>query len=111
MRPPVGFQWLYNRLDRQFEMQFDLQPWVFEPHELRLAPQDVAKFLHYNSIIKIDLTTSRGVRALVPEGDVDFMVPYNDGGSDELIDRSKNDNPLGRGTGGIKTHAAKIPVG
>ena len=57
MKAPVGFQWLYNRLNRQFEMQFDLQPWAFEPHELRLAPLDVARFLHYNSIIKVDLKT------------------------------------------------------
>lgn len=111
MKAPVGFQWLYNRLGRDFEMQFDLQPWLFEPHEMRLAPNDVARFLHHNSVVKVDLTTSSGVRALVPEGDKAFLVPYDEDGSDELIDRSKNDNPLGRGTGGVKTRAVKVPVG
>ena len=118
-KPPPGFTWLYNRLSIPYEAMFDLKQYIFEPHEERLVPDDVALFLHNGSVIKVDLTTSRGVRALVPSTQEDgkphpdFRLPYGDPLGDEVIDRSMGDNPLGLPSqiAGTKTHAVKMPVG
>ena len=116
-KAPPGFSWLYNRLPIVYEAMFDLKLYSFGPGEMRLVPSDTATFLNHNSVIKVDLTTSRGVRALVPQMEDDgknhpeFGVPYNEALGDEVIDRSVDDNPMGRGTGGLKTHAVKVPVG
>ena len=116
-KAPPGFAWLYNRLPTRYEGMFDLKLYSFEAGETRLVPSDVATFLNHNSVIKVDLTTSKGVRALVPQiGDderehPEFGVPYNESLGDEVIDRSLDDNPMQRGTGGLKTRAVRVPVG
>ena len=115
-KAPPGFCWVYNRLPRSYEAMFDFRMFEFGPNESRLMPDDVALFLTSNSIISVDLSTSKGVRALVAQyresgkENPEFGQPYTTPPGDEVIDRSSGDNPMGRGTGGIKTHAAKIAV-
>ncbi len=111
-KAPPGFQWVYNRLPRTYEAMFDFKSYSFEPHETRLMQDDTALFLTANSIVKVDLSTSTGVRALVAQDSQVFGQPYDEDPGDEAIDRSSGDNPMGWGTReGIKTHAARLPVG
>lgn len=117
-KAPPGFAWVYNRLPKAYEAMFDFKLYQFAPNETRLMPDDVALFLTNNSVIKVDLTTSSGVRALVSQHDDGgrlnplFGQPYSEEVGDEAIDRSKNDNPMGWGTReGVKTRAVRVPIG
>ena len=107
---PPGFRWVYNRLNEVYEDMFDHVPYTFKAHEQRLMQEDIATFLHAHSAISVDLKTNRGKAALVVDGDKNYLVPLEGGRPEELIDRKSGDNPLGRGTGGLKTKAAKVPV-
>ena len=112
--PPPGFIWVYNRLEKTWDglpAQFDGVEYPFKPHEYRLMEQTVADFLYNQSIVSFDMAINKGRRALSLQGKPEFGEPMTAPVSGELIDRSSGDNPTGKGTGGIKTRAAKVAVG
>ena len=119
--PPTGFRWVYNRLDREFELMFDGMVYAFDSHEYRLVTLDVARFLWNRSLIQYDPTGTRGLRALALDPlspdqmeDVEsegFGEPLADPKNAELLDRSRDANPMGRSTGGLKTKPAMLPIG
>ena len=120
--PPSGFRWAYNRLPREYESMFDGMVYCFDAHEYRLLTLDVARFLWSQSIIQYDPTGRRGIRALAldpfspemqePVEADGFGEPMADPKNAELLDRSRDDNPVGKSAGpGIKTRATLIPVG
>lgn len=119
--PPAGFRWAYNRLPRPYENMFDGMVYSFDAHEYRLLTLDVARFLWSQSIIQYDPTGRRGVLALaldplspnmMEEAEAEgFGEPMADPKNPELIDRSRDDNPLGKTAGpGIKTKAALVSI-
>jgi hypothetical protein len=121
VHPPVGFRWAYNRLDRPFESMFDGMVYAFDEHEYRLLTLDVAKFLWSQSVISFDPTKPRGVRALAldpfsdqmtePDESNGFGEPLADPKNAELIDRSTDPNPAGKGAGpGVKTRPAVLSI-
>ena len=107
---PSGFTWAYNRLPEPYADQFDGRPYEFKSREYRLLPLDVANFLCNQSVISLNMAAGKGKRAITILGQPDFGVPSDQPKGDELIDRSTGDNPIGRGTGGVKTRAAKVAV-
>jgi len=76
-----------------------------------LLSEPIADFLYNQAIVSYDMGANKGARALVVEGKPGFGEPMATPKGDELIDRSSGDNPTGKGTGGIRTHAAKVAVG
>jgi len=119
--PPAGFRWAYNRLDRPYENMFDGMVYAFDAHEYRLLTIDVARFLWSQAIIQYDPTGRRGVRALaldplspdmMEEHEAEgFGEPMADPKNAELLDRSRDDNPVGKTPlGGVKTRPALVAV-
>jgi hypothetical protein len=122
VHPPGGFRWVYNRLDRPYESQFDGMVYAFDEHEYRLVTVDVAKFLWSASVLSYDPTKRRGVRALAldpfseevtePDEHDGFGEPLVDPKNAELLDRSTDPNPVGKSAGpGIKTKPALVAIG
>ena len=107
---PSGFRWVKNRLGRSYDGLFDGQTFVFAPQEERLMTTEIAEFLHNQSLISINASTYEGTRALALDGSREFEEPITMERPLELLDRSDDDNPIGRGTGGLKTHAAQVRV-
>ena len=111
---PPGFMYLKNRSTQRYEDLFDGAVYVFEPGEVRLLPdteaQPVATYLLNFSLSQVDFEANKGERILVGRDDPKWNVPLDTSGLVELVDRSFGDNPIGGTTGGIKTHAAVIPV-
>lgn len=118
--PPAGFRWIYNRLPRPYENQFDGMVYAFDANEYRLVTLDVARFLWSQSVISYNPVTGRGTRALAldpfssdklePNEDAGFGEPLPEPKNVELIDRTQDDNPMGRSTGGEKTRSAVVSV-
>jgi len=111
---PPGFTWAYNRLETPWvgiPAQFDGIEYPFKPHEYRLLTDAIAEFLYNQSIVSYDMAVNKGIRALSMTGKPGFGEPLTKVVPDELIDRSSGDNPSGKGTGGLKTRAAKVAVG
>lgn len=108
-RLPAGWVWLWNRLNRQWEWQFDGIPQVFEPFEFRPVTEEIAGCLYAHSIISYS-DDGGVVRCLAVEGDEGWCVPLEDPTNVELIDRTTDDNPIGWGTGGEETKAVAIKV-
>lgn len=111
---PPGFAWVYNRLAKPWDgipAQFDGVEYYFKPHECRLLSEVVAEFLYNQSIVSFDMKTNTGRRALSLQSKPDFGEPLDAPATDELIDRTSGDNPAGKGTGGLKTKAARVAVG
>lgn len=108
---PPGFTYLKNRSTTRYEDMFDGRPYVFEPGEVRLLPEETANFLYNFSLVQVDLERNTGERTLVKQDDPLWESSIDTSEFVELVDRSSGDNPAGRGTGGLKTHAAVIPVG
>lgn len=107
---PPGFTYLKNRGSVPYEDLFDGRVYTFTPGEIKLLPEETAKFLHDFSLVQVDLERNTGDRVLVMTDDPNWETPLNTEEYVELVDRSFGDNPTGAGTGGIKTHAAVIPV-
>ena len=107
---PPGFRWVKNRLSRSYDGLFDGHTFVFQPQESRLLTSDIAEFLHSQSLIRLNVSTYEGTRALALDGSREFEEPITTDEPLELLDRSDDDNPIGRGTGGIKTHVARVRV-
>ena len=111
---PPGFKWAYNRLSKPYEgpqAQFDGIEYPFKASEYRLLHEPIAEFLHSQAIVSYDMGSNKGRHALVLEGKPGFGEPMDAPQGDELIDRSSGDNPTGKGTGGLKTHAARVATG
>ena len=111
---PPGFQYLKNRSTQRYEDMFDGAVYAFEPGEIRLLPdseaQPVANYLLNFSLSQVDFEANKGERILVTQDDPKWNDPLDTSELVELVDRSFGDNPIGAGTGGVKTHAAMIPV-
>lgn len=107
---PPGFAYLKNRGTLPYEEQFDGRPYVFAPGEVKLLPEETATFLRSFSLVQVDLERNTGERVLVTQDDPKWDESLDTSEYVELVDRSFGDNPSGRGTGGLKTHAAVIPV-
>lgn len=121
MHPPAGFRWAYNRLDRPYESMFDGMVYAFDPHEYRLLTLDVARFLWSQSIIQYDPTGRRGLRALAldplspnmmeKEEAEGFGEQLADPKNAELMDRSRDPNPVGKSAGpGVTTKPALLSI-
>lgn len=107
---PPGFTYLKNRGTREYEELFDGRVYVFAPGEVQLLPDETATFLHSFSLVQVDLERNTGDRVLVKQDDPKWEQTLDTSEYVELVDRSFGDNPTGAGTGGVKTHAAIIPV-
>lgn len=110
---PQGFSYVRNRTTQVYEDMFDGKPYVFQPGEVRLLPDDqsnnpVATYLCDHSVKQLDMLMNRGERALVKQGDAKWDEEFDTRDLIEVVDRSSGDNPIGAGTGGVKTHAAVI---
>jgi len=109
--PPAshGKKWVFNRLPEPYEALFNSQPILFEPHSFREIDAMVAPHIVAWSIIQLP-SSGPPVRALALEGKKQFGVPLGGPRPVEMIDRSENDNPTGRGTGGVPTKAKIIHI-
>lgn len=117
---PPGFCFVKNCTTSVYEGKFDGVCYPFQPGEIRLLPDEAAAFLRTYSLLQYDPTDPYGssVRALARAVNPETGSP--DPGWDatlidrqeivELINRTHDDNPLGRGAGGVKTKATLIPV-
>ena len=108
---PPGFAYLKNRGTLPYEEMFDGRVYAFAPGEVKLLSNETATFLRSFSLVQVDLERNTGERVLVTQDDPKWNETLDTSDYIELVDRSSGDNPVGRGTGGIKTHAAVIPVG
>jgi hypothetical protein len=107
---PPGFAYLKNRGTGPYEEMFDGRVYAFTPGEVKLLPEEAATFLKSFSLVQVDLERNTGERVLVTQDDPKWEESLDTSEYIELVDRSYGDNPAGGGTGGIKTHAAVIPV-
>lgn len=94
-KAPPRFQYLWNRLDQPYEGVHSGVTYQFKPHEAVLLPDEAAELLWVHSMLKWDLDTNRGVRALAKPEDADYGVPLVVENRVELVDRSTNANPIG----------------
>lgn len=118
MNVPAGFRAIRNRLDEPFEMFFDHATYAFKAGEERWLPEEVARFLEANSIIKLGMLPNEvgmlpATRALVCDDHPDFKKDLKGVDRTELWDRTEEDS---YGTSrvemdGKKTKATLIKVG
>lgn len=106
---PEGWRWVYNRLPEPYEAKFNSQPTLFEAHEFKQVSAKIAPHICSWSIVQLP-ATGPPVRALVLEGKKGFGVPLKVGRPQEMIDRSSDPNPTGRGTDGIPTKPKLIYI-
>jgi len=110
---PPGFMWVYNRLDRDYEVMFDHKPYVFGPYSYTLMTLAAGHFCVANSALKTDYSGIVPVSeyALAAQGDKTYGKPlpakYDRGV--ESIDRSKQDNLTDRSTD-VPTKALPTPI-
>lgn len=107
-KAPQGMKWIFNRGPQKFEWQYDGIVYEIEGHEMLLMPQAIARHARKRSIISLDAFTNHAVFRIAVEGELKFGVPLKVVNRTELVDRSSNDNPLGRGPG--RTHPALLQV-
>ena len=103
---PAGYVWVWNRLSRKNEQLLNNEPQDFDPYEFKVYPEDIAKWLVANSEIVggVGHTYSEGtVRSLAIAGSQDYGKPLGDYKPGEFVNRAADANPIGRGTGGLKT--------
>jgi hypothetical protein len=106
-----GHKWVYNRLNSPYEIEFDSRPFAWQAHEFREIPTDVAHHLCSWSVLQLPVS-GPPVRALALEGKKGYGAPFKTKERPvELIDRSVDANPMGRGTGGIPTKAKVLYLG
>jgi len=111
-----GMKWVFNRLREEYTAHFDSRPIVFSPLEFQQHSIEIAGFIAANSIISFG-RGSDTVRALIVEDKKMFGVPFKEGVTaqrdkvPEMIDRNKDPNPIGRGTGGVPTKPKLIHIG
>ena len=101
---------IFNRLREQYSTPFDGIPVEFGPNEYQDHPTELANFLAANSVIAFAGPVA--IRALVLQGKKGYSMPFkNPRPKVEMIDRSVDPNPIGRGTGGLKTTPKVITLG
>ena len=91
-----------NRYSERIEVQFDAasnpdSPYVWQPGEVKVLPQDVAMFCRRKGVVREDPITGKQVRALLVQGvDKEYeesmtsgeFLPYR---GPELLDRANMD--------------------
>lgn len=107
-KAPKGMKWVFNRSPQKFEWQYNGVVYEIEGHEMALFTDPIARHARKRSILSLDAFTNHAVFKVALEGEEKFGVPLKVVSRTELMDRSTNDNPLGRGPG--KTHAALLQV-
>lgn len=107
-RAPKNMMWVFNRAPQKFEWQYDGVLYEIEGHSMELFETRVARHARKRSILSLDSFTNKAVFKVALEGEEKFGVPLRVVNRTELVDRSTNDNPLGRGPG--KTHATVLQV-
>lgn len=107
-KAPKGMLWVFNRGPQKWEWQYDGVIYELEGHEMGLFPERVARHARKRSIVSLDAFSNKAVFRVSLEGEEKFGVPLKAVNRTELIDRSVNDNPLGRGSG--RTHPAMLSV-
>lgn len=83
-----GSEYIYNRLPKKFEKQYDGNVYIFDPHETRLMPEADARWFWAHTVISYEPVTGLEIRALVTPEDPAFGVPYTKAFGPEWIDRS-----------------------
>jgi len=107
-KAPRGMLWVFNRGPQKWEWQYDGVIYELEGHEMGLFPERIARHARKRSIVSLDAFSNKAVFRISLEGEEKFGVPLKIVSRTELIDRSTNDNPLGRGSG--RTHPAMLNV-
>lgn len=107
-KAPRGMAWAFNRGPQKYEWQYDGVIYELEGHEMSLFPERIARHARKRSIVSLDAFSNKAVFRISLEGEEKFGVPLKVVSRTELIDRSVNDNPLGRGSG--RTHPALLNV-
>ncbi len=103
---PDGYVWVWNRLDRVNHMLLDSKKQDFDPYEFKVYPEDIARWLvsHSELVGGTGETYATGtIRSLALEGSRDWLKPLGDYKPAEFVNRAADPNPIGRGTGGLKT--------
>lgn len=107
-KAPKGMLWMFNRGATKYEWQYNGIMNELEGHEMGLFDQHVARLGRKHSIISLDAFTNKAVFRISLEGEEKFGIPLKVVNRSELVDRSVNDNPLGRGPG--RTHPVILTV-
>ena len=103
---PQGYVWVWNRLDRVNKKLLNNESQDFDPYEFKVYPEDIARWLVAHSEIVGGTGHSYSVgtvRSLAIEGSRDYGKPLGDYKPGEFINRAADPNPIGKGTGGLKT--------
>jgi len=87
-----GSEYIFNRLNKSFEKMYDGVPYIFEPHEVRLMPEPVARWFWGKSGISYEPLTGVEERALVIPEDETWGIPYEKAIGPEYLDRSMSDS-------------------
>ncbi len=110
---PKGYCWVWNRLDRKLIRNLDNQEQVWEPYEFKVYPEDIARWLYSHS----EITGGTGpegnygtVRCLALEGKKEWLKPLGKYKPAEFINRVADPNPIGKGTGGLKTQPKLMEI-
>jgi len=107
-KAPRGMKWVFNRSPQKYEWQYDGVVYEIEGHEMLLFQENIARHARKRSIVSLDAFSNHAVFKIALEGEEKFGMPLKTVNRTELVDRSTNDNPLGRGPG--RTHPALLQV-
>lgn len=107
-KAPKNMTWVFNRSPQKYEWMYDGVTYEIEGHAMELHPMNVARHARKRSILSLDAFTNHAVFRIALEGEEKFGVPLKVVNRTELIDRSVNDNPLGKGPG--RTHPSLLKV-
>ena len=111
---PTGYLWVWNRLNRPYERQLDNKGQCWDAYEFKVYAEDIARWLVAHSEISggAGVYYNEGaVRVLALENSKDWLKPLGDYKPAEYINRNLDPNPLGKGTGGLKTKPKMMKIG
>ena len=108
-RAPAGMVWTFNRGPQRFIWQYDALVYEIEGHDMMLFPERVGRHGRKRSLISLDPILNTAVFQVVLEEDKKFGVPLRIVNRLELIDRTTDPNPLGRGAP-VPTHPMALSV-
>ena len=108
-RAPAGMLWIFNRGPHRFIWQYDAIVYEIEGHDMMLFPERVGRHGRKRSLISLDPILNTAVFQVVLEDDKKFGVPLRIVNRLELIDRTTDPNPLGRGAP-VPTHPMALSV-
>jgi len=107
-KAPAGMVWVFNRAPQKFEWQYDAISYEIDGHDFMLFPERIGRHGRKRSILSLDPFSNKAVYKLALEGEPKFGVPLKIVNRIELMDRTLQDNLIGRGPG--KTHSAVVTV-